>query len=57
MKVTVTKKRVGIEATILNYLEGYLMVNEEVLPQDEILQLKAAIEYQKQRTPTDQCPL
>lgn len=57
MKVKVTKKRVGVEATILNYLEAYLLVNEEFIPVEEANNLKRAIEYQKQRTPTDQCPL
>lgn len=57
MKVKVTKKRVGIEATILNYLEAYLLVNEELIPVKEADNLKRAIKYQKQRTPTDQYPL
>ena len=56
VKVKLVEKR-GLEATILNYLEGYLMVNEEVLPKCDVLKLRAAIEYQRQRTPTDQCPL
>ena len=57
MKVKVTKKRVGVEATILNTLEAYLLVNEEVISVEEADNLKRAIEYQKQRTPTDMCPL
>ena len=57
MKVKVTKKRVGIEATILNTLEAYLLVNEEFILAEEANNIKRAIEYQRQRTPTDQCPL
>lgn len=57
MRVRVTKKRVGVEATILNYLEAYLLVNEEFISVEEANNLKRAIEYQRQRTPTDQCPL
>lgn len=57
MRVKVTKKRVGVEATILNYLEAYLLVNEEFIPVEEANNLKRAIEYQRQRTPTDMCPL
>lgn len=57
MKVKVTKKRVGVEATILNTLEAYLLVNEEFIPVEEAQNLKRAIKYQRQRTPTDQCPL
>lgn len=55
MKVKVTKK--GVEATILNTLEAYLLVNEEVISVEEAKNLKRAIEYQRKRTPTDQCPL
>lgn len=57
MKVEVTKKKVGVEATILCCLEAYLMVNEEFISVEEANKLKQAIEYQKKRTPTDQCPL
>ena len=57
MKVKVTKKRVGVEATILNTLEAYLLVNREFIPEREAENLVYAIEYQRQRTPTDQCPL
>ena len=55
MKVKVMKK--GVEATILNTLEAYLLVNEEFIPVEEVSNIKRAIEYQRQRTPTDQCPL
>ena len=57
MKVKVTKKRIGVEATILNTLEAYLLVNEEFISIEEVRNLKQAIEYQRKRTPTDQCPL
>ena len=57
MKVKVTKKRVGVEATILNTLEAYLIVNREFISVEEVNNLKRAIEYQRQRTPTDMCPL
>ena len=57
MKVKVTRKKVGVEATILNTLEAYLLVNEEFISVEEANALKLAIEYQRKRTPTDQCPL
>ena len=57
MKVEVTKKKVGVEATILHYLEAYLLVNEEFISVEEADNLKRAIEFQRKRTPTDQCPL
>ena len=57
MKVKVTKKKVGVEATILYYLEAYLIVNGEFIPEKNAENLVYAIEYQKKRTPTDQCPL
>lgn len=57
MKVKVTRKRVGVEATILNMLEAYLLVNEEFISVEEVNALKLVIEYQRKRTPTDQCPL
>ena len=57
MKVKVTKKRVGIEDTILNTLEAYLLVNEEFISVEEANNIKRAITYQRKRTPTDQCPL
>lgn len=55
MKVKVIKK--GVEATILNTLEAYLLVNEEFFSIEEFKNLKRAIEYQRQRTPDDMCPL
>lgn len=57
MKVKVTKKKVGVEATILNYLEAYLIVNREFIPEKDAENLVYAIEYQRQQTPTDQYPL
>ena len=57
MKVKVTRKRVGVEATILNTLEAYLLVNEEFISVEEADALRLAIEFQRRRTPTDQCPL
>lgn len=57
MKVKVTRKKVGVEATILNTLEAYLLVNEEFISVEEVNALKLAIEFQRKRTPTDQCPL
>lgn len=57
MKVKVTRKRVGVEATILNTLEAYLLGNEEFISVEEVNALKLAIEFQRKRTPTDQCPL
>ena len=57
MKVKVTKKKIGVEATILNTLEAYLICNREVMPEKEAENLVYAIKYQRQRTPTDQCPL
>lgn len=57
MKVKVTKKRVSIEATILNTLEAYLIVNREFIPEKDAENLVCAIEYQRQRTPTNVCPL
>ena len=57
MKVKVTRRRVGVEATILNTLEAYLLVNEEFISVEEVDALRLAIEFQRRRTPTDQCPL
>ena len=57
MKVKVTKKRVGVEATKLSTLEAYLIINREFIPEKDVENLVYAIEYQRQRTPTDQCPL
>ena len=57
MKVKVTKKRVDVEATILNTLESYLLINEEYMTVEEVHALKLAIEFQNKRTPTDMCPL
>lgn len=39
-----------MEATILYYLEAYLLTNEEVLEQHQIAELKRVIEFQRQRT-------
>ena len=57
MKVKVTRRRVGVEATILNTLEAYLLVNEKFILVEEANALKLAIKFQRRRTPTDQCPL
>lgn len=56
-KVRATRKRVGVEATILNTLEAYLLVSKEFISVEEAEALRLAIEYQRKRTPTDQCPL
>ena len=39
-----------MEATILYYLEAYLLTNEEVLEAHQVEELKRAIEFQRQRT-------
>ena len=39
-----------MEATILYYLEAYLLTNEEVLELHQVEELKHAIEFQRQRT-------
>ena len=57
MKVKVTKKRVGVEATILKYLGAYLIVHRDFIPEKEVENLVYAIKCQRKRTPTDQCPL
>lgn len=38
-----------MEATILYYLEAYLLTNEEVLEPHQVEELQRAIEYQRRR--------
>lgn len=39
-----------MEATILYYLEAYLLTNEEFIEPHQVEELKRAIEFQRQRT-------
>lgn len=38
-----------MEATILYYLEAYLLTNEKVLEPHQVKELKRAIEFQRRR--------
>lgn len=42
-----------MEATILYYLEAYLLTNEDFIEPHQVEELKLAIEYQRLRTPTN----
>ena len=39
-----------MEATILYYLEAYLLIDEDFLETHQVEELKRAIEFQRQRT-------